>query len=110
MGMTMETTYDLEDHVFRQVKGNQNGEEEANKAHVLLSMAVHHWNVGRMKRIEVLQGLLQNQKRRQEQARKVDPSTAAVEEKRNRRPKFFLDPVSGLQWPLSRKLSFWWIT
>ena len=65
----METTYDLEDHVFRQVKGNQNGEEEANKAHVLLSMAVHHWNVGRMKRIEVLQGLLQNQRRRQEQGR-----------------------------------------
>jgi hypothetical protein len=65
----METTYDLEDHVFRQVKENQNGEEEANKAHMLLSMAVHHWNVGRMKRIEVLQGLLQNQRRRQEQGR-----------------------------------------
>jgi hypothetical protein len=99
----------LEDHAFRQMKENQDEEEEANKAHMLLSMAVHHWNVGRMKRREVLQGLLQNQRRRREQRRWL-LQQQQLRKKRNRRPKYFVDPVSGLQRPLSPKLSFWWIT
>ena len=35
--------HNLEDHAFQQVKENQDEEEEANKARMLLSMAVHHW-------------------------------------------------------------------